>query len=69
MEEGLKLDHSIRGEQVKAISNAILVRGDGVMAALTVAEKEESHCRECWLPVGLHTAASSERRGMRQGCF
>lgn len=57
MEEGLKLDHSIRGEQVKAISNAVLVRGD-VMASLTVAEKEEepeSHSRECWLPVGLRT--------------
>lgn len=58
MEEGLKLDHSIRGEQVKAISNAVLVRGDVVMASLMVAEKEEepeSHSRECWLPVGLLT--------------
>lgn len=40
MGEGLKLGHR-RGGQMEAINSVILVRGNGALTTMTVAEKEE----------------------------
>lgn len=66
MGEGLKQDHT-RGDQMEAISNAVPVRTEGALAAMTVAEKEELEpdCRGWWLGVALHSGAWREEGEVR----
>lgn len=57
MGEGLKQDHT-RGDQMEAISNTVLVRAEGALAPVTVAQKEELEpdWKEWWLGVvALHS--------------
>lgn len=70
MGEGLKQDRT-REDQMEAIRNTVLVRAEGALAAIIVAEKEELEpdWREGGGLVLLPCTGGVERRGGNQGCF